>query len=152
MKVSNNTILITGGATGIGLELAKEFIANGNTVIVCGRREEKLNEAKKINENVVKLTNAFQILKLNAFLDLGSQAFDFDFNIKSQYYFGGISLEWNLFSGNKNKFKVKQAEIDIEIITSQINNVDQQLKLQLQVVQNKFQSAILQIANRKSKI
>ena len=38
MKITGNTILITGGATGIGLELAKEFIARGNAVIVCGRR------------------------------------------------------------------------------------------------------------------
>lgn len=46
MDISNNTVLITGGATGIGLELAKQFIAKGNTVIVCGRRESKLKEAK----------------------------------------------------------------------------------------------------------
>ena len=38
MRITNNTILITGGATGIGLELAKEFIAKSNIVIICGRR------------------------------------------------------------------------------------------------------------------
>ena len=48
MNISNNTVLITGGATGIGLELAKQFIAKGNTVIVCGRRENKLKEAKSL--------------------------------------------------------------------------------------------------------
>jgi uncharacterized oxidoreductase len=53
MKITDNTILITGGATGIGFELAKEFIANGNTVIVCGRREEKLLEAKRILPQVI---------------------------------------------------------------------------------------------------
>lgn len=53
MKITNNTILITGGATGIGLELAKEFIANGNTVIICGRREEKLIEAKKLLPEII---------------------------------------------------------------------------------------------------
>ncbi len=47
MKTTGNTILITGGATGIGLELAREFIAKGNTVIVCGRRMEKLLAAMK---------------------------------------------------------------------------------------------------------
>lgn len=46
MQLTNNTILITGGATGIGFELAKEFIAKGNTVIICGRRQQKLYEAK----------------------------------------------------------------------------------------------------------
>jgi uncharacterized oxidoreductase len=47
MQLSNNTILITGGATGIGLSLAEEFLKLGNTVIICGRRESKLNETKQ---------------------------------------------------------------------------------------------------------
>jgi uncharacterized oxidoreductase len=47
MRVTNNTILITGGATGIGFELAKIFSNNGNEVIICGRRKNKLDEAKE---------------------------------------------------------------------------------------------------------
>lgn len=46
MELKDNTILITGGATGIGFALAKRFIALDNTVIICGRREEKLEAAK----------------------------------------------------------------------------------------------------------
>ena len=42
MKLSNNKILITGGATGIGLGLAERFIRENNTVIICGRREAVL--------------------------------------------------------------------------------------------------------------
>ena len=42
MKLSNNKILITGGATGIGLGLTERFIQENNTVIICGRREEAL--------------------------------------------------------------------------------------------------------------
>jgi uncharacterized oxidoreductase len=47
MKTSGNTILITGGATGIGLAVAKAFVKAGNTVIICGRRRHKLDEAKQ---------------------------------------------------------------------------------------------------------
>lgn len=47
MKTSGNVILITGGATGIGFFLAQEFIKAGSEVIVCGRREKKLKEAKR---------------------------------------------------------------------------------------------------------
>lgn len=46
MKINGNTILITGGATGIGFELAQAFVKEGNDVIICGRRENKLKDAK----------------------------------------------------------------------------------------------------------
>lgn len=45
MLLQNQTVLITGGGSGIGLALALKFIELDNTVIICGRREEKLREA-----------------------------------------------------------------------------------------------------------
>lgn len=47
MDVRNNTILITGGATGIGFALAESFTRLGNEIIICGRRENKLAEARE---------------------------------------------------------------------------------------------------------
>src|SRR6476620_4002285 len=44
MKLSNNKILITGGASGIGLGLTERFIQENNMVIICGRREAALEE------------------------------------------------------------------------------------------------------------
>ncbi|MDB5029707.1 SDR family NAD(P)-dependent oxidoreductase [Mucilaginibacter sp.] len=44
MQLANNKILITGGASGIGLGLTERFIKEGNTVIICGRRESALKE------------------------------------------------------------------------------------------------------------
>ena len=44
MKISNNKILITGGASGIGLGLTERFIKEKNMVIICGRRESLLRE------------------------------------------------------------------------------------------------------------
>jgi uncharacterized oxidoreductase len=48
MKTTGNTILITGGATGIGLATATAFVNAGNDVIICGRRAEKLQEAQDL--------------------------------------------------------------------------------------------------------
>jgi uncharacterized oxidoreductase len=45
LNLSGNTILITGGASGIGLAMAQRFSARDNNVIICGRREDKLREA-----------------------------------------------------------------------------------------------------------
>ena len=44
MQLTNNKILITGGASGIGLGLTERFIKENNTVIICGRREAVLKE------------------------------------------------------------------------------------------------------------
>jgi uncharacterized oxidoreductase len=46
MNIKANTVLITGGATGIGLALAEAFLKDGNAVAICGRRAERLAEAK----------------------------------------------------------------------------------------------------------
>ena len=48
MKLRNHTILITGGSSGIGLALAKAFAEKDNTVLICGRNEEKLAEARRL--------------------------------------------------------------------------------------------------------
>lgn len=47
MELSGNTVLITGGSSGIGFAMARAFLAAHSQVIVCARREERLVEAKK---------------------------------------------------------------------------------------------------------
>jgi len=49
MKISNSTILITGGSSGIGKETAKQFVKKGAKVLITGRNKVKLNNvANKI--------------------------------------------------------------------------------------------------------
>ena len=45
MEFENKTIVITGGATGIGRETARAFLERGASVVLNGRREMKLQEA-----------------------------------------------------------------------------------------------------------
>lgn len=46
MKLSGRTILITGGSSGIGFELATQLLAKGNSVIVTGRNQAALDKAR----------------------------------------------------------------------------------------------------------
>ena len=46
MKLTSSTILITGGASGIGYELTKQLTALGNTILITGRDQAKMDRAK----------------------------------------------------------------------------------------------------------
>mgnify|MGYP003580725297 CR=1 FL=1 len=53
MKFRGRKILITGGSSGIGLEMSKRFIEKGNTVIVCSRSVEKLKAAQSCVSGII---------------------------------------------------------------------------------------------------
>ena len=53
MNLATNTILLTGGASGIGLALAVRFLRAGSTVIAVGRRDDKLSQAQQAHPALV---------------------------------------------------------------------------------------------------
>lgn len=49
MDLSGNTVLVTGGGSGIGLAIARRFLDAGSRVVVCGRGADRLAAAREAN-------------------------------------------------------------------------------------------------------
>lgn len=73
MKLQDATVLITGGSSGIGLELARQLAARGNTVIITGRRLSALQAAKAetpgLHIRVCDVSDAGAVAELRVWLE-----------------------------------------------------------------------------------
>lgn len=118
-----------------------EAVGDRSTV---AQREElrKIAISGQINQHLIDLSQSHVVPKISAFLDLGSQGFDWQFDNRTAYYFFGVSLQWDLFSGGRNKHKTKQAQLDSKIIQSQAEYVQAQVQLQLATAMNSFNASL----------
>ncbi|MBT2560193.1 SDR family NAD(P)-dependent oxidoreductase [Pedobacter sp. ISL-68] len=136
MEIKGKTILITGGAAGIGLEATKQFLAGGAKVIITGRDQAKLDAAKKTYPSITTIKS--DVADANDAQSLFDQ-------VKT---LGGIDILYNnagIMSGPANlgkaddkHFKSAEAEININYLgVIRLNN------LFMDMLQSKKESAII---------
>ncbi|MGN6292071.1 MAG: TolC family protein [Chitinophagaceae bacterium] len=110
---------------------------------LSANREElkALQQAVNINETVWQMNKQVYMPRLNAFLDLGSQAEDWKINSQSRYYLLGLQLEVPIFAGNRNKNKIKQSQLDVQAARLNLEQVRQQLTLGSSAAKNNLKAS-----------
>jgi outer membrane protein len=101
----------------------------------------KLETAMDIQSHVIESKQQFYMPKVNVFADLGSQAFNFEFNRNSFYAMGGLQVEIPLFNGNRNRIQTQQARLDLNKLQLQKDLVEDQLSLSSRKAFNEVLSA-----------
>ncbi|HAN39236.1 MAG TPA: TolC family protein, partial [Chitinophagaceae bacterium] len=108
------------------------------------QREElkMLQQAVQLQQTVVKMQQSFRTPKLNAFLQLGSQAELNNVSTRSAYYFGGLQLDVPIFNGKRNLHKIQQARYDFQQAETQLKSVTQQLAVTQNIASNDVKVAL----------
>lgn len=113
------------------------------TGTIANREElSRLKQYQRILQSNLKWDRNYLIPKLNAFYDIGYQGFGIHLNGTQFYQLGGIQLNWTLFKANDNKYKIRQARIDIDAVDEQYQLLTQQLTLEQRTAVNNYHSAL----------
>lgn len=134
-SVIDTTYDIRGDLAGITVVLNSEQLNTG--------REElsTLKEVLTLQQTVVQMNKAVYYPRLNGFLDLGSQAQHWKFNNQSRYYMVGVQLDVPIFSGNRNRIKIRQAYLDVKNAALNLEQTKQQLDVNVNNARNNLLSA-----------
>lgn len=109
--------------------------------VSSGREELKsLAELVNINERVKKMQSQYAVPRINGFVDLGSQAENWKFNGQSRYFMAGLQMAFPVFASNRNKQKIKEAELNIQDSRLQLADTQRQLDMSSRVALNSLKA------------
>ncbi|NJM25763.1 MAG: TolC family protein [Bacteroidia bacterium] len=119
------------------LDTPIEEVTSGDTQLlttytdgVDNREELKLlTTGREIQQSVLRLSQLSRLPKVNAFLDLGSQASDWKFNDQSRYYLVGVQFSVPIFQGFRTNISIRQNRLDIARTELRLQNTRKQLML-----------------------
>lgn len=126
-------IIVSAAVFGIDELANKDLIS----LSYLNREEIKSLETNiEIQQSLYKMNKQFLIPKVNAFLDLGSQAEGLKFNNDSRYFIVGAQLQMPIFNGNRNRLKIQESKIDIAEAKNRLAQAEQQLNMAVEVAKN----------------
>jgi outer membrane protein len=116
-----------------------------DTVSTSAERREELqivNTLQAINQSSLQMSRLSRLPKVNAFLDLGTQAEDWKYNGDSRYYLVGVQLSLPLFQGFRNDITIHQHKLEIQQTDLHLRNTSRQLDLAVRVSKNQLHTTI----------
>ena len=112
--------------------------------VVTNRSELKqLGTALTIRQSLLEMNKRYAIPKVYTFVDLGSQAFDWEFNSKSRYMLAGVQVNVPIFSGLRNQAKISTSKLEISELELTRENTAKQLSVAAGVSRNNLSTAIV---------
>ncbi|GMQ23924.1 hypothetical protein Aoki45_06060 [Algoriphagus sp. oki45] len=112
----------------------------------------QIQTAERIQETALQASKNYWVPKVNAFGDMGSQAFDWAFDEKSRYALLGLNLSIPIYLGNRNQNQIKRSELGLKTIQYQKELVNNQLSLQLQLTKNEIQTNLSALRSAEKKL
>jgi outer membrane protein TolC len=96
------------------------------------KREEldMLRSYSRVADNNLSMQRMDRIPSLYAAVDYGFQGTRYEFNGRQDYMFASLVLHWDIFHGFQKKAKIGEARVEQEIRTAQLEEAEQQIRLQ----------------------
>lgn len=107
------------------------------------RREElqMIRTTERLHKTRLRMYQQNWVPRLGAFLDLGAQAENWEFNGKATYFLLGISMDIPVFNGLRNRYEVRQAKLDLKDTQLGMEQTKQQLELASRSARNHLATA-----------
>jgi outer membrane protein TolC len=122
--------------------LADDFIKLSDASDLS-RREEllMLQTAEHINQTLVRMQQQYWTPKLNAFVDLGAQAENMNWNSQSPYLLMGLTLDIPLYQGGRNRQQIRHSQLEVSKSRLGLQHTRQQLKMASDMAADALQTA-----------
>jgi outer membrane protein TolC len=117
-----------------------------NTPVTANRSELKqLGTATLMRQSELSMNQRYAIPKINTFVDLGSQAFDWQFDQKSRYILAGFQVTIPIFSGLRNRIKISSAKLELDDLAIRSENTSRQFTVAAGVARNNLNTAMVNL-------
>ena len=132
-----NFLLNKPATTSITIDSALTYALSQKQVSVEKALENRtemrqLLAAEEAQLNVIKMARAKRYLPtLNLVTDIGYQGFDYTFDSNQDFWLVNISLNWNLFSGNRNRYQVQKSTLQHRMISSQQQELERAIGVEV---------------------